>query len=180
MNEADKHKEDGQNTGSTPTAPEYVKSARMHLRDGEQNRAYQLLREAMTHYPENPIVLSYYGYVQAVVDKRFQSGMAACRKSLAVFKPSDATSARALYPILYLNLGRACAAANRKKDAVEAFTKGLKHDKGHLELKKEMKALGLRKQPPVPFLSRSNPINKYLGMMLHRAGGSPAQPRRTV
>ncbi len=176
MEETSNHT-DGREPAGAPTAAEFVKAARIQLRDGERNRAYQTLREAMIEYPENPIVLSFYGYVQTIVDKRFQSGMAACRKSLGLFNPSDAASARALYPVLYLNLGRACAAAGRKKEAVEAFAKGLKHDKGHVELKKEMKALGMRKQPPLPFLSRSNPINKYLGIILHRAGASPVQSR---
>jgi Tfp pilus assembly protein PilF len=152
MTQKNESKGDTHQADSTPSAADYVKSARVQLRDGDKNQAYQTLREAMIHYPENAMVLSYY-------------------------KPSDATTSRALYPILYLNLGRACAAAGRKKEAVDAYTKGLKHDKSHPELRKEMKALGIRKQPPVPFLSRSNPINKYLGKVLNRSDKAQSRTR---
>jgi hypothetical protein len=32
----------------------------------------------------------------------------------------------------------------------------------------------MRKKPPVPFLDRSNPINKYIGMILHVKEKEPA------
>lgn len=35
---------------------------------------------------------------------------------------------------------------------------------------RELDKLGLRKPPVIPFLSRGNPINKYLGIILSRMG----------
>jgi hypothetical protein len=32
-----------------------------------------------------------------------------------------------------------------------------------------MQKLGVRKKPPVPFLDRSNPINKYIGKLLNKS-----------
>jgi hypothetical protein len=55
------------------------------------------------------------------------------------------------------------------EDAIASFKKGLKYDSGNSDLKQALQKLGVRKQPPVPFLDRSNPINKYIGMMLHKA-----------
>jgi tetratricopeptide (TPR) repeat protein len=156
---------DGQDTGTSPAA--YIKTARNYLRSGEHKAAYRILLEAVLHYPEQPLILSYYGCLQAIVDRRYRSGIEACRKALALFKAADIYTAGIVFPILYLNLGRAYIAAGKKKDAIEALSKGQRYDKAHSEIKKELQLLGIRKKPAVPFLSRANPINKYIGMLLH-------------
>lgn len=147
---------------------EYVREGRAYLRGGQWKKAYTFLLQALACYPANPLIVSYCGWLQAVVDKKHQSGIAACRKAFVLFKTRDAHTAGIVYPILYLNLGRTYLAAGKKREAFEAFHNGLKHDPYHAELRKEMKRLGIRKKPLLLFLSRSNPINKYLGMLLHR------------
>jgi Tfp pilus assembly protein PilF len=72
-----------------------------------------------------------------------------------------------VFPVLYLNLGKAYVAAGKKKNAVTAFNQGLHYDPQHAAIRKELKKLGARKKPPVSFLDRSNPINKYLGKVLN-------------
>ncbi len=67
-----------------------------------------------------------------------------------------------------LNLGRAHLAIGEKEEAIKAFKLGLRADPENKELLGELKKLGVRKSPPVPFLKRNNPINKYLGMLLRR------------
>jgi tetratricopeptide (TPR) repeat protein len=146
----------------------YIKAARTHLKNGRQKAAYSILLQAMIHYPEEPLILSYCGCLQAIVDKKYRSGVETCRKAIVLFKPEDAYTAGVIYPVLYLNLGRAYLAAGRKKDAIEAFSKGREYDRSHTEIKRELRLLGIRKEPPVPFLSRSNPINRYIGLLLHR------------
>jgi tetratricopeptide (TPR) repeat protein len=168
------------NSGVVPPG-EYMKAARAHLRNGQRKQAYGILLQAVALYPEHAVILSYCGWLQAIVDKKYKSGIAACRKAFVVFKASDPHTAGIVYPILYLNLGRAFLAAGKKKEAVENFNKGLRHDRGHVELKKEMRFLGTRKKPLVSFLSRSNPINKYVGILLDST--SPpvqSQSRRTI
>jgi tetratricopeptide (TPR) repeat protein len=145
---------------------EYLKAARAHLRNGNLKQAYGILQEAMGFYPENPVILSYCGWLQAVVDEKHRAGIALCRKALVAFKSSDPQTAGVVYPILYLNLGKAFLAGNKKGDAYESFSKGLSYDKGNAEIKMEMKALGTRKNPPLPFLSRSNFINMLIGKLL--------------
>jgi tetratricopeptide (TPR) repeat protein len=160
---------------------EYVKAARAHIRNGQRKQAYSILLQAMACYPDHAVILSYCGWLQAIVDRKHKSGIAVCRKAFVAFKSSDPHTAGIVYPILYLNLGRAFLAAGKKKEAVENFTKGLKHDRGHIELKKEMQLLGTRKSPPVPFLSRSNPINKYVGKLLDSTSpGAHPQSRRSI
>ena len=74
------------------------------------------------------------------------------------------------YPTFYLNLGRAYFAAKKKKEAVKSYQKGLAFDKDNKDILWEMRKLGMRRMPVVPYLKRSNPINKYIGMMLHVLG----------
>jgi tetratricopeptide (TPR) repeat protein len=168
--------EDPEGPGKTAGPIDYIKAARIRLREGSHQQAYSILQQAIADYPENALILSYFGCLQAIVDRKYRSGIDACRKALALFRAPDKYSVGVIYPILYLNLGRACLAAGRKQEAIEAFTKGLKYDRSHRELKKELMLLGMRKPPVVPFLSRSNPINKYIGMLLH-GSRKDAHPR---
>jgi hypothetical protein len=157
-------------SGESPAiapAAEYIKATRAHLWSGRQKQAYSILLKASSAYPGHPIILSYCGWLQAVVDKKHQSGIASCRKAFVNFKTANPDTARIIYPLLYLNLGRTLLIAGKKKEAVESFVKGLHYDQGHSEIKKEMKSLGIRKEPFLPFLSRSNPLNKYVGKLLH-------------
>lgn len=148
---------------------DYLRAVRAHLRSGKQKEAYGLLLQASVQYPEDPLILSYFGCLQAIVDKKYRSGVEACKRSILLLKKQQTFSEEVLYPVFYLNLGRAFIAADKKQDAIDAFKKGLRYDNGNSDLKKELQGLGVRKQPPVPFLDRSNPINKYIGIMLHKA-----------
>lgn len=169
----ERSKEGSPEAASSVTPPaEYVKRARAYLRNGQRKQAYSVLLEASDLYPDHPVILSYCGWLQAVIDKKYKSGIFACRKAFVVFKSTNSHTMGVVYPILYLNLGRTFLAAGMKKEAVENFKKGLKHDRYHSELKKEMQLLGTRGKPPVPFLSRSNPLNKYIGKMLNTTSRS--------
>jgi len=154
----------GDSVKSKPPA-QYLTEARALLRNGQKRKAYGILLQAMELNPEHPVILSYCGWLRAVVDKKPRSGITLCRKSFVVFKTSNPHTASVIYPVLYLNLGKAFYAAGKRKEAVENFEKGLTYDRGHFEIKKEMQRLGMRKKPIVPFLSRSNPVNKYLGIL---------------
>jgi len=68
----------------------------------------------------------------------------------------------------YKNLAEVCQRAGIKSWAVRAIQMGLKADKNSHLLQKEMKKFGLRMRPAIPFLSRSNPVNKFIGIILSR------------
>ena len=148
-------------------AVEYIKAARTHIRSGRRREAYGILLQADAIFPDHPIILSYLGWLQAVVDKKYKGGIAACRRAFVLFKTTDPQSAGRIYPVLYQNLGMTFLAAGRKKEAVESFQKGLRYDRHHGEIKKEMKLLGARKKPPIAFLSRSNLLNRIIGKVVH-------------
>jgi len=65
----------------------------------------------------------------------------------------------------YYRQGRILALAGRKKDAVWVLRMGLRHGR-HKEIIEALASMGIRRLPPIPFLLRSNPLNKYLGKLL--------------
>jgi tetratricopeptide (TPR) repeat protein len=169
----DKGKENaGETTQPNPAEElkpaDYLRAVKAQLRSGNQKEAFRILQQASLHFPDQPLILSYYGCLQAVVDKKYRSGIDNCKKAIALLRQKESFDLEVLFPVLYLNLGRACVAAGKKKDAVDSFNKGLKYDGSNRELLKELRGLGERKRPPMPFLDRSNPINKYIGLILQK------------
>jgi tetratricopeptide (TPR) repeat protein len=161
----------GQNEEIKPS--DYLRAVRSHLRSGKHKDAYSLLLQASVRFPEDPLIISYYGCLQALVDKKYRSGVETCKRAILLLKKQGSFSEEVLYPVFYLNLGRAYVAADKKKDAIDAFSKGLRYDNGNSDLNKELQGLGVRKSPTVSFLDRSNPINVLLGMMLKSSKKAP-------
>jgi predicted Zn-dependent protease len=147
---------------------DFFAEAKKLLRGGRGRAALKVLQDGLKEYPADPFLLSYYGCLMAVVEKRHGEGVEICLQSIKRLKETVPFGAEAFYPHFYLNLGRACLAGGNKSDAVKAFTRGLKADPEDRDLQWEMKKLGARRKPPVPFLRRANPINKYIGLMLSR------------
>ena len=147
---------------------QYMKEAKDLLRDGDGEAALMLLTEALGAWPDDPFILSYWGCLSAVVKRDYEKGIEACKRSLGALKDSLPFGQEIFYPELYLNLGRAFLAAGRKRNAIYFFKKGLTLDQANASLHGEMKMLGQRREPPVPGLKRSNPINKYIGMLLRK------------
>jgi tetratricopeptide (TPR) repeat protein len=156
---------------------DYLRAVKVHLRGGEQKDAFSLLLRALVQFPDEPLILSYYGCLQAIVDKKYRSGVEVCKRAIALFEEKKSSREEVLYPVLYLNLGRAYLAAGKKKEAIDAFHKGLQYDKSNSDLRKELRRLGTRKKPPVPFLDRANPINKCIGLILQKAKKEPEKHR---
>ena len=65
-------------------------------------------------------------------------------------------------PEHFLRLGNLYLMAGRKKEAIRIFNLGLRVGK-HPVITRTLQALGQREKPMLPFLSRTNPLNKYLG-----------------
>ncbi|HEY6012063.1 MAG TPA: tetratricopeptide repeat protein [Nitrospirota bacterium] len=160
------------------TPADYLRAVKAKLRTNKQREAFRLLMQAVIRFQNDPVILSYYGCMQALVDKKYRSGVEACKKAIAQVKKMKTFGEELLYPVLYLNLGRAYLAAQKKSEAVEAFKQGLKFDNTHRDLLRELRAMGVRKPAPVPFLDRSNPINKYIGMLTNapKKGQAPKRP----
>jgi tetratricopeptide (TPR) repeat protein len=145
---------------------EYLNDVKSLLRANNLESALKALDKALTEHPFNALLLSYYGCLDAVVNKNFNHGVDLCKTAIEISKEEVEFDHEGFYPVFYLNLGRAYLAAGAKKDAAAVFKKGLDADPEDPDLLREIKRLGMRKKPVVPFLKRSNPINKYVGKLV--------------
>ena len=139
------------------------------LRRGNSKQALETLREALAKFPADPFLLSYYGCLIAVVENNVREGIAICEDAIKYLNTSMPFGTEFFYPVFYLNLGRTYLKGRKKTDAIKAFQEGLRHDPENKDLKWEMQKLGVRRKSPVPFLNRSNPINKYIGLLINKS-----------
>jgi len=112
-----------------------------------------LLRDAPEWY-------SFLGVCIARERGQFRKGLELCQTSLAA-EPDN--------PVHFLNLGRVHLAGGDKIAALHAVRQGMSKG-GNPELLQLLERLGTRRRPVISALSRSNPINKFLGMLLSRMG----------
>lgn len=151
-------------TKEEETTVYYVKKL---LKRKKYESALKLVTAALEQYPDEPILLSYYGYLEALVNKNYTRGINTCLKAREMVLEKAISGRDFFNPVLYLNLGRVYRAAGSKEDAFEALRMGLIFGNENEDLLCELRELGMRKKPIVPFLQRSNPVNKYLGKLLH-------------
>ncbi len=110
--------------------------------------------------------LSYYGMCLALEGRKTHEGTKLCREALAKeFFNAD----------LHLNLGRALLASGKKKEAWTVLQKGLGWERRHAGILKAIRAMGRRRRPVLPFLSRHHPINVMLGRISKTPGVTPAR-----
>ena len=112
---------------------------------------------------------SYLGYGIARCQRRIEEGRKLCEHAIKVefYQPEN-----------YLNLARTCLLAHDRSAAVRAVRRGLKVDPGSLELRALYRDLGIRGAPVIPFLSRSNLLNRILGRVRHVFRGTvPAEKK---
>jgi tetratricopeptide (TPR) repeat protein len=108
--------------------------------------------------PKDAMGLSWFGLALALVRKEMKNAMDLCRRAIEVeFYNGDH----------YANLARVYVAAGNRRKAIETAEQGLKLVPEHGYLTHVRKSLGVRAQPYVPFLDRTNPINVSLGQARH-------------
>ncbi|MBE0426270.1 MAG: hypothetical protein IBX72_06450 [Nitrospirae bacterium] len=150
------------------TPSDYLDEVKTYLMKKDFKNAIDLLSFALKRYPDEPFLLSYYGCLEAIINRNYSYGKEICLRAFEMLDKKIPFGREFFYPVLYLNLGRACLVSGNKKTAVNAFRKGLTYDKDNKDLIQEMKKIGIRRKPVVSALPRTNPINKYIGMILHK------------
>ena len=150
------------------TPSDYIEEVKTLMRKMNKEKAVSLLRDAIEQYPDNSVLLSYYGCLEAIVNKNYEYGINTCQKAIETLKERMPLGEEFFSPIFYLNLGRAYLAAGKKKNAYDTFQKGIKIDAENNDLRDELKRLGMRRERAVSFLKRSHPVNRYIGMLLHK------------
>ena len=148
---------------------DYFSDVQHLLRRGNGKQALDTLREGLEKFPADPFLLSYYGCLVAIVENNPREGIRICEEAIKTLDTSMPFGTEFFYPVFYLNLGRAYLQGRKKAAAINAFQQGLKNDPENKDIKWELQKLGTRKGPPVPFLKRSNPINKYIGLLINKS-----------
>lgn len=102
---------------------------------------------------------SYLGYGIARYEHRVKEGLALCQHSIKVqfYEPDN-----------YVNLARVYLLARNRRKAVEALTRALKLNASHVGARNLAHEIGWRRPPVLPFLSRNNFLNRFLGKMRHQ------------
>ena len=114
--------------------------------------------EKIPLHARTPLVLSAYALCMAQVKADYKSSVNLCHEAIKK-DPKN--------PEHYYRQGHILFLAGRKKDAIWVLRMGLRHGK-HKGILEALASMGIRKSPPINFLARSNPLNKYLGILLSR------------
>ncbi|MEE9614414.1 MAG: hypothetical protein V3W31_05595, partial [Thermodesulfobacteriota bacterium] len=102
----------------------------------------------------DPLAMSYYGLCLATSEKDYEQALSLC----VIAKNRDPSN-----PDIFLNLGKVFVLCGHKEAALKAMREGLKADKTHEGLLAELQKISPRRPPPIPFFSRDNPLNRYIG-----------------
>ena len=97
---------------------------------------------------------SYYGLCLAMVKRRYADGVKFCKISI---------KANFMDPDHRCNLGLVYLERQNRRRAIGAFEEGLRIQPTHRRINAILDRIGRRTGPVVPFLSRDNPLNVWLG-----------------
>lgn len=114
-------------------------------------RAYELA-------PGNPFVMSYLGLARVKM-KAVEEGLELCRQAVRK-KPFNED-------LLY-NLGQAYRMAGNRNEARKTFLLGAKGCDDTQRFLNALKEMGVRRKPVIPFLSRDNVLNRWLGKITYK------------
>ena len=150
------------------TYKNYHKEIEGLINSNNHEEALSLSIEAADQYPNNPVILSYKGFLEAAVKKQYSCGLDTCNHALKLLNEQMPIGKEFFLPLLYLNLGKAYGAAQKKEEACDSLRKGLNLDKNNEDILNELKKLNMRRKPTFPFLKRSHPLNKYIGKLTYK------------
>lgn len=122
--------------------------------DGELEASVEDLRLLLKEGSKEPRHISYCGLLIATVEGKVSDGRILCE--LAVKEASD-------NPEVYLNLAKVHSWNGQPQRAVEVLRKGIHKMPQEPSLRREIQRVSPRSIPPVFFLHRSHPVNKYIG-----------------
>jgi predicted Zn-dependent protease len=142
-----------------PEAAAALEEGKEHLRQGRMTDAHAAFRRAYRRAPSDPQVYSWFWVTLVLVEKNSTLGTELTDRAVRV---AGAT------PELAMNQSRVAVALRQRERAIRALERGLSRDPTDPVLLAERDALGRRRRPVLPFLHRSNPLNRWLGTLRHR------------
>jgi tetratricopeptide (TPR) repeat protein len=145
---------------------DYIREIESLMTARKEPEADELLREALGFYPRNLTLLSYQGLITSSFYCDTSRGIALCEEAVKCLRDQMSLIESYFSPTLYLNLGKVYLTANRRKQAYEAFRKGLESDTKNRHLIQELQRFGKRRKPVFPFLDRGHRLNKWCGQIV--------------
>lgn len=141
-------------------AEEIYATALESLKNGDTGKALDLLEQAVG-LERKPLYCSTLGVILARERRDFKKAVSLCKEAIKK-EPKNS--------VHFLNLGRVHILANQKKEAIRIFYMGLRYSENR-EIIAELNRIGRRRRPVLPFLERSNPLNKILGKIFYTQRG---------
>jgi hypothetical protein len=121
--------------------------------------AHAAFERAHRRDPRHPVYMSWYGVTLVLVEKNSNLGVLLVDQALRATGPD---------PELLLNSARIHLALNQRDRAARAVARALELWPDDARLLAARDAMGTRRAPVIPFLPRSNPLNRVLGRLRHR------------
>jgi len=119
------------------------------------------LEEGHARSPRRARYASFYGYALAAALGRTKAGLEICTR---------AAGSDLFCPEIYLNLARVQLMGSDRRGAWRSLVRGLSLDPGHAAIRTEMRKMGLRRRPVLPFLERDHVINRAAGKLARKLG----------
>jgi Flp pilus assembly protein TadD len=121
--------------------------------------AHRAFERAHRRDSRDPRIMSWYALTLVLVERNSNLGVVLSEQALRASGPD---------PEMLLNSARLHLALRQRERAVRAVARGLELWPDDARLRAARDALGTRRAPVLPFLSRSNPLNRLLGRLRHR------------
>lgn len=125
---------------------------------GDREGAHEMFGLAYRRAPSDPRIQSWYGLTLVLVERNSNLGVVLADGAVRNGRPD---------PELVINQSRVAMALGQRIRAVRALERGLAFHPGEQSLVAARVALGTRQRPVLPFLSRRNWLNRFLGRMNH-------------
>ena len=122
--------------------------------EGELQASAEELRRLLQTGSREPRHISYCGLLVATAEGKVLDGRVLCELAL-----KEASTD----PEMYINLAKVYFWNGQPHRAVEVLRKGLRFAPRDPALRREIQRVSPRARPPVFFLHRDHPLNKYLG-----------------
>lgn len=126
------------------------------LKRGDHANAVFCFEELLFKSDRSPIALACLGLAMARSKLDLRAAEGFCKEAI------QKSPKKADY---YRSLAEVYMSQRNKGAAIETLKRGLKVDRTNKGILKELKKFGIRQSPPIPFLPRSNPLNKLLGKL---------------
>lgn len=149
---------------STFTAEDHYRRGLEALDTDSREDALGHFRAAHRLEPSSALYASHYGLALGLAERRLDRALELCR----------AAAKREFFnPVHYHNLARLHLALGFKAEGIRYLRRGLMIDPANAGIIDEMRALGVRRRPPLAFLRRQNLLNRVIGRLVRRAAVDP-------